>query len=390
MQRPLFLQRWIEVDLDAIEANALEVRRRLPLGCALMAVLKADAYGFGAPETAQALAACADMLAVTTLEEGLELRISGITAPALVLSAAFAEEMPFYARHKLMPSIDNEVALRALNGQPGGPHPFHLALETGMNRLGCLPEEGLALAALARELEGVELSGVYSHLATAAGKNKRAALRQKEIFSQFLRRLKERGIPYGLAHLANSAALLTLPDCSFDMVRVGTLLFGRAPCPLPSGWRLKDPWSCKAKIIKTHMLKKGEAIGYGAEFRAKKDMPTGVVAIGYADGFALEPQTRPQSLAHAFRRFVQETARRLLRRPQHYLVYKNRKLPIIGRISMHLTAVDLRGSGAACGDVVEAALRCASASSRLCRLFLRGGEVTAMRGVISETRGQEV
>ena len=380
---PPVIKRWIEIDLDILAANATEVRRHLPPRCKLMAVIKANAYGAGSLYAAHALESEVDLFGVTTLEEAVELRRNGISKPILVLETAAASDLPYYEKHKIIPAIDNLETLEGFKSLSSA-LPFHIIVNTGMNRLGATPATALAIAAAAQNTENACLSGIFSHLASAANKNKTAAYAQIALFKKILKQMEEQGIDYGTAHIAGSAAIVGMPDCAFDMVRAGTLLYGQSPVSMPKGWRIENPWQAQAKIISTINVSRGQRIGYKGEYAAKKPLRAAVVAIGYADGFALEPQSRPQSFGYAFREFMVAVARIIMKKPRHYMFYKNHKLRLLGRISMQLTTIDVSGCDAKVGDIVSFSLRRTSAVPSLCRVYKRGGEIVAVESLLGE------
>lgn len=379
MIAPGNLERWIEIDLDALEANARQVREHLPDGVRLMAVLKADAYGLGLIPSGRLLATCADMLAVSTLEEGMALRKAGIETPILVFFPVNEQTAPFFRLHNLTATVEDMSSLTALAASGDEGHPFHLKINTGMNRLGASPQQGVELAELAAKTASLRLEGVYSHFASAAKKN--VALKQLAVFKGFVDELRSCGINYGLAHMANSSAVLTLPESYLDMVRPGTILYGQSPVSLPKGWQLQDPWACKCRIISTRQLEKGQPIGYGADFVANKMIRVGILPIGYADGFAMEVHARPAGIKSSFYRVSDEWARSLSKKQRHYAIYEKGRLLPVGRISMQMTAIDISGTALEKGSVVGVFLRRTCASAAITRLYFRQGELTEIRSL---------
>lgn len=370
----LNLPHWIEVDLDKLLANAREVRRHLPPACQLMAVVKADAYGLGAVMVAQTLAEECQALAVTTVEEGAELRRHGLTLPILVFAPPDSQTAPLYAQYRLQATIDSPATLAALKDYDLD---CHLKVDTGMHRLGCPPELASQLVAEIKASPALHLIGIYSHLA-AAVKPKTAA-RQTAVFRQIIEELTRQGLDYGLAHLANSAALLHYPPAYFDLVRVGTALYGQATGGLPAGWSLADTWQAKARLLGIRQVAKGQLIGYGGDLRARRDLRLGIAAIGYSDGFTVEPQARPLGWASFVRQSGEAIARLLLRHPKHYALWQGRRLYPAGRVSMQLTSFDLGAADLQKGDVLDISLRRTCASSRIYRIYRKGGAIVAVR-----------
>ncbi|MGI6361594.1 MAG: alanine racemase [Bacillota bacterium] len=375
-------ERWIEINLDAIVDNARHIRQHLNSETKLLAVVKANAYGMGAVSVAKALAPEVDMLAVSTSEEGIELRNNGIKTPVLVFIPPTAHTIEKLIKHDLTISIDSQETLDLLSTFGANNHPCHLKINSGMNRLGCSLDKAAVLAYSIHNSPAAKLDGVYSHLASAA--DTLAATKQINIFQQALDNITALEVDYGLAHLANSTAILKL-GCQFDMVRAGTILYGQSPIKLPHDWELKNPWKVFCRIVAVRDVKKGEAIGYGGDFLAKKDLRIGIIPLGYADGFALEPHTRNGSIGAVFRKGIRDTARIIAKRPLYYAFYREqqkiKKIPIVGRIGMQLTAVDLSHCSLNKGDILQISLRRTSANSRLCRLFLQDGQIVEQQSI---------
>ncbi len=374
--------RWIEVDLDAVTENYRQLRTLLAPKTRLMAVLKADAYGLGAAPLAKTLAeAGADWLAVSTAEEGVELRRAGVETPILVFSPLLERQQPLFQRYRLTASVDSAVSLqRAASADI----PCQLKLDTGMSRLGCAAEDALSVWQSA-DLKNFALTGVYSHLANAAAPESGACRRQLQRFAAAVSALDAAGVPRGLAHISNSAAILSIPDAQYDMVRSGTLLYGQYPAGTAHKLSLQNPWRVAARVLSVRRLPKGSAVGYGGEYVLPKDEWVAAVALGYADGFAVETAARRATLM----RTLNETARRLgrLAAGRTLCLYWNGKaLPVLGRVGMQLCCVRAE-EGLLPGTVLEAPMRRVTASARMTRVYLRQGQPVAFRGLLSEEAG---
>ena len=225
------LQHWLEIDLDKLTANLQTVngwlreqRPDAPPG--LIAVVKNDAYGFGAVPCARAFAeAGAFMLAVTSLEEALELREAGLTQPVLVFLPPQAAELPLFVQYNLTATLDSLHTAELLQGW--SQLECHLKLNTGMNRFGLGPGEELAAAlGLLQQPDAPKLCGVYSHLATALEPEEKFARLQIERFGQAKAQVEAAGFAETSIcwHLANSAGSLRYPEAHFSAVRVGSVL----------------------------------------------------------------------------------------------------------------------------------------------------------------------
>jgi alanine racemase len=280
---------WLDIDLEAIRNN---VRRMAALaGTRVMAVVKANAYGHGAAEVARAAAeAGAAWLGVARADEGLALRAAGLDLPVLVLGytppALAAEAL---ARNLTLTVVDHETgqACAAAAGALGRPARVHLKVDTGMGRLGVLPEAAPALHRALRALPGLEVEGVFTHFARAdeqlAEADGLTAARQLARFAEVLQALEA---PPGLRHAANSAAALTLPAARLDLVRMGIALYGLHPSratPCPPNFRPALTW--KARVAQVKTLPAGHGISYGHYYVTREPETVAVVTVGYADGY---------------------------------------------------------------------------------------------------------
>lgn len=378
--------RWIEIDLDAIIHNFCQIRQLVPPAVKIMSVVKADAYGHGSAQVAGALAeAGTDMFAVTTIEEGLELIQAGIKNPILVFAPILPDQADLVLEHGLMPTIDDWEALHALASaaaQKNIKGSFHLKIETGMGRTGIPSLEVSQFLQEIKELPQLQLAGVYSHFATAMMKDKSFAHKQLSIFLQAVREIKREVSGEVLAHIANSAAILDLPDTYLDMVRPGTLLYGQYPSPhVSKKIDLQDPWQMKGRIISVKKLAPGDSVGYGRDFVTKKPREIGVVPVGYADGFGVLPHTRPAK----FYDLVKSTAKLLSQIlgmiAPNYMIYGKERLPVVGRIGMQLSMIDITGKGIARGETVQIPIRRTTAGGKITRVYLRDQKISAIREV---------
>jgi alanine racemase len=313
---------WIEVDRDALANNVRKLRRRLTPGTRLMAVVKANAYGHGAVETTRALVrAGADACGVATLGEACELRGGGIEAPLLVLGyVPPAQVRDALSRAITLTVFDYETAAAyAVNAAESGiPLTVHIKVNTGMNRLGVEPADLLPLAKALHKMPSVRVEGIFSHFATSDELDKSHAYRQLDVFRELLAALSAHKLRPPIAHCANSAAILSMPETHFDLARSGIALYGLDPdadeCPLPDGFRPALSW--KAQVAQVRWLEAGDAVSYGREFIAPHRMPVAVLPVGYADGFPRRPHT------------------------WGYVLLGGQPAPILGRVCMDQTVVD--------------------------------------------------
>ena len=293
---------WVEIDLSALSHNVVQIKQLLSPKTALMAVVKADAYGHGAIAVAQTvLESGANALAVATLGEGIELREAGITVPILILGAINTpEEIAAIAHWNLEPTLcDPEQALmvsRTLS-QYEKRLSVHLKFDTGMSRLGIPWHKGTEFTSLVKQLPYLNLSSVYSHLATADDPDLTNMYLQHKRFKQAIANLRSEGIQPPCLHFANSAATLMAPQLHYDLVRVGLGLYGLYPAPhLRSIVPLKPVLQVKAKITQIKTIPANTGVSYGYQFVSDRRMKIAVVGIGYADGVPRQLSNRLQVL----------------------------------------------------------------------------------------------
>ncbi len=298
---------WVEIDLSALSHNVVQIKQLLSPKTALMAVVKADAYGHGAIAVAQTvLQAGADALAVATLGEGIELREAEITAPILILGAINTpEEITAIAHWNLEPTLcypAQALIVSQILSQYEKPLSVHLKLDTGMSRLGMPWHQGTEFASLVKQLPYLKLGSVYSHLATADDPNPTNMYLQHKRFKKAIANLKAQGIQPPRLHFANSAATLIAPQLHYDLVRVGLGLYGLYPAEhLRSIVPLKPVLQVKAKITQIKTIPANTGVSYGYQFVSDRPMKIAVVGIGYADGVPRNLSNRLQVIIHGQR-----------------------------------------------------------------------------------------
>lgn len=349
------LSKWIEIDLGAISANLRWVRGRLAPHVALMAVVKADAYGHGAPEVARAaLAAGADCLGVLTLEEAARLRAAGVRGRIVALAPPLPSGAGEAVRLRVEPTVDSLALARALARAAGrAPVRVHLDADFGLGRWGVKPSELPALLARAARLPGLRVAGLSAHLDYVPGRNAVEAEEKLRLFHRLAEEAKQR-LPELARHCANSSILLDFPHWHLDMVRVGNLLYGINRTSREAA--LRGPWALKARIIALKTVRKGAAIGYGSEYLAPRRMTVAALPVGYADGLTMEPAERLIGLGREFR---------------YWGMLRGRKTPFVGRCGIAHVLVDCSEvPGARVGDAVTLPIRRTAASALLPRVYL--------------------
>ncbi len=316
---------WVEVNLAAIAHNVRQICSLLADRTALMAVIKADAYGHGAVTVAQVvLRAGATWLGVATIPEGIELREAGIDAPILVLGANHTpDQIRAIAHWNLQPTICTpqqalifSETLANLDDRP--PLPVHLKLDTGMSRLGTPYQQATEFAHLVHCLPNLQIASIYSHLATADDPDPTIMNRQHQRFESAIAQIRAAGINPPRLHLANSAATLANANLHYDMVRVGLAVYGLYPADhLRSVIDLKPALQVKARVTQVKTISPGTGVSYGHQFVADRELRMAVVGIGYADGV-------PRNLSN-----------------QMHVLVRGQRVPQIGTVTMDQLMVDV-------------------------------------------------
>jgi alanine racemase len=320
------------VDLAALQANFRAIRNFLSASSspepAILAVVKANAYGHGSQRVARALEnAGATMLAVADIEEGIVLRRGGVRVPILVFGALSVSDLDGLFEFSLTPTISTPSAARAVQVAAAGRKAvvrYHLKIDTGMNRLGFRHDN---LRRTLPELLGspnLALDAVYTHFASADVPESPIFNEQRVRFEAALTTVGELGATPRLRHAANSAALLRDSRVWYDVVRPGLLLYGIVPPPLASTIPLRPVMSLTSRVVAVKGLRPGEGVGYGWRFMTDQPRTIAVVPAGYADGVDTRMGGRGQVLIRGVR------------------------VPIVGAVSMDMMTVDVSDL-----DVVE-------------------------------------
>ncbi|MEP0768880.1 alanine racemase [Trichocoleus sp. ST-U1] len=281
---------WVEIDLAALAHNVRQLRRFLSPKTALMAVVKADAYGHGAITVAEiACQSGASWLGVATIPEGIQLREAGIQAPILILGASnTTEQVQAIAHWNLQPTLctpQQALVFSETLGTLNRSLAVHVKLDTGMSRLGTPWQQAAEFVSLVQRLPHLKIASIYSHLATADSPDPTGMRQQQDRFEEAIALIKTTGMTPPRLHLANSAAALSDPSLHYDMVRVGLATYGLYPAPhLKSVIDLKPVMKVKARVTQVKNISAGTGVSYGHQFVASRDMRLAAIAIGYADG----------------------------------------------------------------------------------------------------------
>ncbi len=285
---------WAEIDLGNIEHNYRAIRAALPAECRFLGVVKADAYGHGALAMAHRLQTVgADYLAVSCLDEALELRQGGVTMPILILGHTPYQYTETLIDYHITQTVSALAKAREYSSEAvrlGKTLKVHIKLDTGMSRLGFLCagshfEQGVANVAESCALPGLEAEGVYTHFAVSdePGEDcERYTRAQFQLFTAVIEALGKRGVRFAIRHCANSGAVVSYPEMALDMVRPGLLLYGYGDSSGRLG--LKPCMRLVTTVSTIKHYEAGTSVSYGRRFVTERHTRMGVLAIGYADG----------------------------------------------------------------------------------------------------------
>ena len=332
---------WAEISSSALAHNIAVVRELLG-PTQVCAVVKANGYGHGAVLAARAMIdGGADCLAVAIIDEGIELRAAGITAPILLLSEIPAETIGAALEAELtltIGSLDGARAAASVASDLGGVHRVHLKIDTGMLRQGVAPREALRAARILHDCAALELEGVFTHFSVADGdsvEDREFTGRQMDVFNRVRLELRKNGIEPASVHLANSAGVLGHASSYATLARPGLALYGYLPSPwlgdalASRGVTLRPALSLRAQVVATRRGEVGDRPSYGR--RRELEVPSNIVTVpfGYADGYP----------------------RRLFDSGAHVLI-NGRRYPLAGMVTMDQLLVNCGDDPVSVGDDV--------------------------------------
>ena len=310
------------VNLAAVGANLAAIGEKVGPGVAVCPAVKADGYGHGAVPVAKAcMKAGAAMLAVAIPAEAFELREALPEARIMMFGGVFNEDVEELLQARIEPTLSNEsqleriaAAARKLAVRPA----VHINVDTGMGRVGVHRDAAAAFIRMVAAEPGVELASVYSHFPASDEAERSFAREQIGVFKRILAEARANGAKIPRAHLANSGAILDLPDSYLDMVRPGMMLYGCYPSPESShSVAITPAMKLVSRVAVVRDIPKGWTVSYGRTYTAPRDIRMGVVPAGYADGLS-------RKLSNAGK-----------------MIVRGKAVPIIGRVCMDLTMLDL-------------------------------------------------
>ena len=311
------------VDLDAVEFNMESMRKNISPETGIIGVVKADAYGHGAAPVAQAIDRFVAGYAVATIEEGLLLRRHGVSKMILILGVTHPADYEKLLKADIRPSVftmEQAEPLSELACRMGKRAKIHLALDTGMGRIGMEPDgKGADLAARIASLPGIEAEGLFTHFATADEADKSETLRQLERYLEFDEMLRARGIDIPLKHCSNSAGIIAFPEATLNLVRAGISIYGMSPSDEVDRTRLalRPVMELKSAVSYVKEMRPGQKISYGGTYTVERPMRVATIPVGYGDGY-------PRGLSG-----------------RGCVLICGRRAPILGRICMDQFMVDV-------------------------------------------------
>jgi len=322
----------VEVDLDRLTRNFEAIQERVA-PAALMAVVKANAYGHGLVEISRHLELLgADYLGVAVLEEGILLRQSGITIPILVLGGILDNQIPLFLEYDISltaSSVDKLADIQAAAKASGNRARVHLKIDTGMERIGVHYYSARELLEKSLDCPHCEVEGIYSHFANSEAEDDSHARLQLERFNEVLSFYEERGLRPPIRHMANSGAILSLPESYFDMVRPGIMLFGVYPSETVSRTvEVLPTLAWKSRVVYFKVVKPGHPVSYGLTWQSDHMVRVVTVPVGYGDGY--------------FRRMSNRSE----------VIIRGQRYPVIGLICMDQMMVNIEWDSAWNGDEV--------------------------------------
>ena len=328
---------YARIDLDAIASNMEQMKQNIAPKTQIMAVIKADGYGHGAVQIAQMLEDVDYIwgFAVATLDEAVVLKNEGIQKPVLVLGCVFPDQYLEMLKHDIRMNVYTEEMAQAISQmatREGRTAYMHIKLDTGMTRLGFnISEESVETITRISSMKNVCLEGIFTHMAKADELDKTFTKKQLLDFEWMTAKLKEKNVTFQYEHCANSAAIIDVPEASFDLVRAGISIYGLYPSEEVNkeNVKLKPVLALKSHVAFVNEIEPDTSISYGGSFVSKKNMTIATIPVGYADGY-------PRNLSNV-----------------GYVLIRGKKAPIVGRVCMDQFMVDVTDiDGVSFGDNV--------------------------------------
>ncbi len=322
---------YLKIDLDAIRFNMESMHRNTKIGTKMLAVVKTDAYGHGAVAVAKEIEDL-DYLwgyAVATDEEAMILRHNGVEKPILVLGYTFSESYDDIIANDIRPVVfkeDMAIELSEEAVRQGRRVYVHIAVETGMGRIGVNPDdEGIEMVKRIAALPNLVTEGIFTHFSKADTKDKESVYEQMRKYDEFVERLHSEGVDFWLRHVSNSAGIVEVRDANMDMVRAGITLYGLWPSrEVEHRIEIRPALALKSHIVYIKEVAPGYEVGYGGTWKARRPSRIATIPAGYGDGY-------PRGLSN-----------------RGYVLIRGKRAPIAGRICMDQVMVDITNIPEAC------------------------------------------
>ncbi len=337
MNHPYLNRSWAEINLDHIARNAQRIRQGVRRGCEVMGVVKADAYGHGVGQVIPVLLDNGiTRLAVSMLDEAIQLRKAGVRVPILVLSYTDPKRAPEILEHKITQTVYSRDLAQALSKAAKASDcdaRIHIKVDTGMGRVGFMAGYGAVKdITWIKSLPNIVIEGLYTHFATADEPDDAYTWQQFERFMSISRELDRIGLSIPIKHVCNSAATMRFPAMHLDMVRPGLILYGMTPPGCPDAWTdLLPAMSLKSSVILVKDVPADTSVSYGRLFTTDRESRIATIPIGYADGYSRRLSGRASALV------------------------RGQLAPVVGRICMDTCMLDvtgIEGERVALGDEV--------------------------------------
>lgn len=317
----MYRDTWAEINLSAVGHNIKEMKKDLPDDCQLMAVVKSNGYGHGAVRIAKkALESGASMFAVALLEEAMQLREAGITEPILVMGWVDAKHAKVAAEHNITLTMFQKEWLQHVSKELPRPLKVHMKWDTGMGRIGVRTEDELKSVLYAlKEMSHIQLTGAYTHFATADEADLSYFHEQEKRFNELLREFSNLWPDEVALHIGNSAASIRFPHKMHQFIRYGVAMYGLYPSEAvrkDTSIQLKQAFSLHSRLSHIKQINKGDTVGYGQTYKAETDEWIGTIPLGYGDGWSRQLQGID-------------------------VLVEGKRMPIVGRICMDQTMIKL-------------------------------------------------
>jgi alanine racemase len=297
-----------------------------------MIIVKANAYGHGLAEVAKHLSSSADYIGVAVLEEGILLRELGVSSPILVLGGIWGDQLPHYLQHDLTltaSSVERLEQIDTISRQMGLKAKVHLKIDTGMERIGVHYYNAHTILESSLKCSNVDVEGIFSHFANADSSDLAHARLQMERFNEVLQFYKNHSLPMPIRHMANSPAILQLPESYYDMVRPGIMLYGVYPSSeITRTVQVQPALAWKSRVVYFKVVNPGHPVSYGSTWQSDHPVRVVTLPVGYGDGY--------------FRSLSNKTQ----------VLIRGKKYPQVGRICMDQMMVNIETDSAFNGDEV--------------------------------------